>query len=814
MSVGPLENLMKECYPHLITKKLSLEECDLAMENLLRSMTSNGLTPESDDYSAMDSSWTIYDRSRLRRVAEAVLEPVRRHLNMVLRNYDFVLDAKEKQKMIKWRLRYITVLMDPRDALLFSGERITSLMNRWLVLMLEFAEDIRCLGEIEGVRAINATLDGKRRTTIGDGDDNLQGIVAGRYSSQEERVDRFADMYKLLDCCSSPQERTDAEVLSRYHIWCGDKTGYVHVGKLERNMGRLIAFKVLRSNLPDDVTQTMLTQKELAMICTDIWQRIISLQSTMVVRHFARAMFMYAYSKLNDVNAATVYDDDQKRLGREDGDYRLADCLNDIDSVLAHAKTSTWAMVKVSHFKNIKELNSHRIEQLKAEWAEADLIMSMAEIEDKHLLHPVTFVEDFPISSNVAKALGLRKECIESIVAREKRNKPQDADDKHVAPLVQLGAALQSQVGEPADVASLSSTGSAEDTRVDPACGPLQFDISGGDPPCERALELGADNEDLRAAAGLNLQSVSDDRGWEPVSPHMIVDVLNSNCEGAGVPSGPVLSFAQARISNEGDKTAGGPKSNNPNVQGLPCSGEVADNVEVVDLELGMGQARPAPGLTRLPADVETQSQDQPKTTPQTVTIELSTLIQASPSVTSRDPGELGEPRGVGQGLARTNYLGTGVDATERRGNDQSPAEVDGFLEPRPFPKTPTVLSSEQKAAGESQQSHCSIDGTFDQLSNADAGIRTKRSGKAVGGSQHSRCSIDSSGSQAHGAKIADKRDRGGAKPNARGSTKSPLQVNGNLQWRVVQRRGTRGRGHKRQPPGSQGPGNKNSTTG
>jgi len=502
----------------------------------------------------------------------------------------------------------------------------------------------------------------------------------------------------------------------------------------------------------------------------------------MVVRHFARAMFMYAYSKMTDVNATTVYDDDQRRLGREDGDHRLSDCLDDINSVLAQAKTSTWAMVKVSHFKNIAELNSHRIEQLKREWAEADHIMSMAEIEDKHLLHPVTFVEDFPISSNVAKALGLRKECIESIVAREKRNPPQDADDKRVAPLVQLDAALRSQVGEPADVASLSSTGSAENTRVDPACGPLQFDISGGDLPCERALDSSTVDEDLRAAAGLNLQELfGDERGREPVSPRVIVDMSNNNCEGAGVPSGPELSTAQNGISNEGDKTAGGPKSNNPNVQGLPCSGEVADNGEVVDVELGWGTARPAPGLELQPnRDVETRERVQPKTTPKVVTIELSPLIQASPSVTSREPGELGEPRGVGQGLARTNCLGTGVDVTERRGNNQSPAEVGGFLEPRPSPKTPTVQSSSRKA---------------------------------VGGSQHLHCSIDGRGSQAHGAKIADKRDRGGAKPNARGSTNSPLQINGNLQWRVVQRRGTRGRGNKRPPPASQGPGKSNSTT-
>jgi len=465
MSIGPLENLMKKCYPHLITKKLTLLECDDAMSNLLLDMKKKGLKPESDDYSAMDSSWTLNDRRRLRGVATAALKPIEQYLRQQLRNFDHVLDADQhvvagrvtkdgqvqmEKRKIKWQLAYITLLMSPQDAILFSGERMTSLMNRWLVLMLEFAEDLRCLGEIEGTKAILATLAGKRRNTIGDGDDNLQGIIPDRYKNKEERINRFAEYYKLLDVCSAEDETTDAEVLSRYHILVG-KNEYIHIGKLNRNMGRLIAFKIKRPNSHEDETTTSLTQPEVQMICTDIWQRIISLKSTMVVRHFARAVFLRFYMQIRSWDAGTVYSDDDKRRGLTDGDKTLAECLSQINEALASAPTSTYAMVKVSHFKNMKTLTPKQILKLRVEWKAADEMLSEAEISDQHMLYPHTFFEDFPISSGVSRALGLSDECINVALRREQSLEP------------------PAMTGKLVDMHHPSSTGSVGNTHADPA---------------------------------------------------------------------------------------------------------------------------------------------------------------------------------------------------------------------------------------------------------------------------------------------------------------------------------------------------------
>lgn len=787
MSIGPLENLMKYCYPHLITKKLSQDECDEAITKTLRWMQRSGHFPESDDFSAMDSSWTINDRARLRRLANRILTPIRDHLMMTLRNYDHVLDADARKKKIKWALRYITVLMDPTDAILFSGERMTSLMNRWLVLILESAEDLRCLGRQAGEHAILAMLDGKfRKTTVGDGDDNLQGIIPGRYKSQEERINRFAEMYKLLEPCSAPDEKTDAEVLSRYHIWCGEHTGYIHVGKLERNLGRLIAFRIQRAGLTDEDNQIALTDKQLIMICTDVWQRIITLKSTMVVRHFARAVFMYAYGKLKSqaAKATTMYEEDLKRLGKEDGDFTLAECLDQINEALSVAPTSTWAMVKVSHFKSINKLNTKKIRSLQREWAEADQMMSVAEIDDKHILYPTTFFQDFPISSNIMKALGVRNDCIAAALEREQEQRKQDKDDSDTSsddgesggrdddgqdgpprgpffvPKPPRGGL--SSPPPPPPPSSIRTENVRHFVGIPPPP-PPQWPVTGilppppprsGASPLPQLPELlpsppeRSEQQSLRdpgELAEVVRLSSSGSGGNTPVDAARDASLS----EGAALPSGP--SMVECRDGNsEGVKTAGGPKPNPPNVCGGLRSDDANINDVPVDLEGGLQTplcpAPPPPGLQRSETLLEIFRPVQNSLTavaalPQV--LNLTSLVAPS-SVTSREPGKIqGQPGLVGRRLARTNGRGQGVVVSERRGNSQSPAEV-GVIEPHSSPKTST--EPRDRVNGPS----------------------------AAGGSRSPHCPIVGQGSESHGAEKADRRDRRSSASNAGGSAAVP----------------------------------------
>jgi hypothetical protein len=479
MSIAPIENLLKIAYPKLITKAMTLAECDEAITQDLLRCRREGRIPESDDLSAMDSSIRKMDRVNLRKIANAVLEPVRTALTTQLRNYDHVLDAEEHGKKLKMQLNYITVLIDADDSILFSGERMTSLFNRLMILMLESAEDIKFLGEEAGTAAIRETLDGIRQTTRGDGDDNLQQLIKGRYKTQEERIEAYAEYFKKLDPCSAFDETTDAEVLSRFHIWCGEMIGYVHIGKLERNLGRLIAFKIQRSNIPEDQKDTELSQAELAMICTDVWQRVISLKQTLVVRHFARATFDYAFSKLKDKSRGTVYDEDMKRLGREDGDRSLRDCQTQIYEVISEARTSSYAMVKVSHFKTFSQLSPEEVRQEMKAWEEADYAWSRMEFDDKHILYPQSLIEDFPIAKVVCRHLGLIQSCIDMGTELPTRV---EKTEKRAGSLILLASALDESIsGKLADVTGPSRTGGTKSGSSNSKSNPELFSISSDD---------------------------------------------------------------------------------------------------------------------------------------------------------------------------------------------------------------------------------------------------------------------------------------------------------------------------------------------
>jgi len=720
MSMGPLENLMKHKYSHLITKKLTLDQCDETLTELLKDMILNGLEPESDDYSAMDSSWTLQDRYRLRHIAEVVLKPVREHLHQKLRNLDHVIDAEEHKKQIKWNLRYIKAILDPKDSILFSGERKTSLMNRWLVLLLEFAEDIRVLGNEEGVKRINAILDGTIRCTIGDGDDNLQGIPKGRYKNKAERICRFADMFKILDVCSGGKELTDCELLSRFHIWSARRHRYYHIGKIARNLGRLIAFKVLRPGLTDEDKTTRLSAKELAMICTDIWQRIHSLKETMFVRGYARCVFEFAYKELSCMSMNTVYSDDDKRLGKVDGDKSLAQCREEIHDILANTEVSSYAMVKVAHFKDFHELKPKQIKKEMEAWRHADELMKEAEIDHKHLVYPHTFFEDYPIGECVGKASDLRESCMDVLKERAQFERstrshlPEESDEdkfedlnvRHtelstppVTPLPAGFSLLDDTVpATHAEAPALqrapeaAASSSSADSR---AAGPDKLAdvtlLSPEEPPSTREVDFTRgpvrmaeifDHEDI-------IHPECEHRGGADELPnmgHVVIDIPDAEVNRARRPGG-----IETLPGTCGDavKTQGLSKSTIPRMRGVARSAGVGQKVSAE----AASSSDVASTRTPSASDSPIAFVDSPHTGGHSVAekrvLNLDTLLQAPAIVTSTDPS-VRQAGGGGRGMARTNRPGNGGDDAERQGNGRAAPEVSETSHSS-SPKTPTA---------------------------------------------------------------------------------------------------------------------------
>jgi len=644
MSYAPLEHLMLDHYEHLITKGKTLDEIDNAMSDVLLNMRKKGLQIASDDFSAMDSSWTYEDRQRLHKIACAVLEPLQEYLKAKLRAMDPVLEAGNAGKQIKWHLKYITLLMDPIDSPLFSGERPTSLKNRWLVLLQRFAEELRvAASDAEGERAIIAILDGEEDITKGDGDDDAQGIPPGRYRDEEHRISCYADMYKILVPASNFYEMTDCEVLSRFHIWCPRTEKYIHIAKLQRQMGRLIAYKIPRTNIDCDITTTELTQTELITICTDVWQRSVSLRSTMVVRHFARAIFDFAFKQIKNGQATTIYNDDAKRLGREDGDQSLWDCFEDINEGIASARCSGRSMVKVAHFKTFHDMMEEDIADEAEEWEKADESWSTAEIDWGHLLYPESFLNDFPISCRVAVALGIQESCMVGLRLREYRETLFDyyECDGEVTP---PNTREEGSLGELADVSKLSTTGGSKVTAPDSAS-----------------------------------QTPASSSG----SGNTIITVETPAV--ADVASGAVQGETLSSIVPD-DKTAAETKSNMPGVQGVGTSGAAVTQKRTMVLDVAI---------------VHTPDQTDPAATVAGApVVALATPVlngaesQTVSSDTSRETQSTGNLGGVGVRVARSKAKGQRKAAAKRVGNKGLADPVGIPLEPCLSP-LPSIAASE-----------------------------------------------------------------------------------------------------------------------
>lgn len=744
-SICPLENLMKTCYPHLITKGLTSDELDDQIAKLLLAMTKEQAIIESIDFSAMDSSWTFQDRLRLRAIAEKLLKPIENALLIKLGRYDPVMAASEHQQKIIWCLKYIKVLMDPTDAILFSGERMTSLFNRLLVLILAAAEMLRIHGAVNGAAKIKHMMEGTRKVNRGDGDDAVEALAKwnkggdydlltrkdGGYRDQADRICRYADMGKILEPCSGPNETTDCEVLSRFHIWAGEFKGYIHIGKMERNMGRLIAFKVQRNGLDAETKSTQLSTKEIIMICTDIWQRVHTLKQTMVVRYFARAVFVHMLAKLQDKSSTTIYDEEDKRLGKVDGDRKMYECLSDIDEWIASATTSAYAMVKASNFKTYDKLSRSEVEQMQVDWTMADQIMSEVEITEKHMLYPASFIQDYPIPVSVCKALGFRQECLDVATKRLREVVPLDVDVPEL-----------SAPGKLADVSDPTTAASTGCTRVD-----------------------SASDASIAAKAPANSDSPSNDaQGLDNTG-----GTANGSTEvGAEADSGPATEAFGCGIladasgprnpGEEPDKTLGHSKSDSPSVSGEPASGNVAVSQSTAPSPAAPGE------VNKLVARSMAIHFSSPRNAG--VWYELCLLMagavpskdgltqsesgdQAIPSTTSRDLSGVGNLLEVGAGTLRTNRPSKVV----RRGNKRE-VNADGKAAATPYLE-PAEVTALQLPAPSSGPQGCGstglVSGPLEHVPNSS-----------------SIPLINDGESQSHGAQNANRRNRRRAAANVR----------------------------------------------
>lgn len=449
--ISCVELLFKKYLPHLVVKGKSQDGVWSRFASFAMRAKALGRKIVSIDMSAMDSSWTESDRTRVRRVLRAVIDALTGLLDAEMQD-DYVKTCSAKKKVLVWFLKYIIVELRACDAILFSGERGTSIGNRILMLVVWGAELLRVYGDEEGKAKIEKMFhcpeeahedgtderasgqamthgyeyvqyedkfpaDPDMDNNIGDGDDCTLTIPDDMYASEDEFIAAWEAYYKLVEPCSSWSEKTDMECLSLMVIFVMNVAYFVP--KVARNAQRLVAHKISippgRRFAEGSPTYTPST-KQYAEIATDLWQRSYSLRYTMVTRHLNRAMFEYCYSKCGD--HGTIYSDDMKRLGKEDGDVRLSDCLEAVRQNSSF-EVNAWVMVKATHFKNIDTLTAPQIKALKSQWYEADNTWSTMELTDDLCAHPNVLLDSYPVGVNVAIGLNFKREFIDQLSKRQ-----------------------------------------------------------------------------------------------------------------------------------------------------------------------------------------------------------------------------------------------------------------------------------------------------------------------------------------------------------------------------------------------------------
>jgi O-acetyl-ADP-ribose deacetylase (regulator of RNase III) len=462
--IACVENLFKRFMPHLVIKGLRQED----IEQRLKSFSDRGSRLKqqiiSIDMSAMDSSWTVDDRSRVRRCMVAVQDEIIEFLEADFQP-DLVTQCAEAKEDVRWQLKYHNVRMAPRDAILFSGERGTSIANRLLMLIIFSAELLRLYSDgeqriknmffcppecfLHGQEERNPGMvevppckvkqeyfpdDPSFDCCTGDGDDCAMLLPFGAYRTKEEMMLAWEEYGKLVDPCSHWAEASDIELLSLMCISTGKENKAYFIPKLKKNFQRILAFSlhIPPGRMFAEGTQTYVpTAKDYMRVATELWLRSFRLRHSMVSRQACRALFVYAFQRAGR-GAVTLYSDDQHRLGREDGDQLLVDCLGDVLNNVS-ADVSPYAMVKAAHFADFYNMKPGDVKAEKEEWVKAEQTWASLELTDELCASIDTLLTSFPVGERVADALGFRQEAI-AILKRQLVKHDNDVPDMSDGP--------------------------------------------------------------------------------------------------------------------------------------------------------------------------------------------------------------------------------------------------------------------------------------------------------------------------------------------------------------------------------------------
>jgi 8-oxo-dGTP pyrophosphatase MutT (NUDIX family) len=522
-----IEEVMKLEFPHLGGSGLTQDEQDARIADFITHAWKHGLTVYSGDFKSFDGTQKPFDREvvQVGIIQKCFLDTVAKYAELMspgLGEADFVIKHGIDKKKIQITYHYFKVVIDVLASILFSGERLTSLGNRLLVLVCDGAEYIRkaveeygeAEGEDIGISMIHdmfycpeelkntlkpkddkahgrnyestcldinhyepekskyVTLMGPRNfTNWGGGDDVLFVRPPGFYKDEDELVDRFADMHKIMDLCSYFKEKRDAEVLSRYVIFGRKQENGVQyprfLPKAPKVFARLVFSKIVVEGnmwLKDGNYTTELTHDNWRELATEYWQRSYGLRHTPIVRHLCRAMFEYALSKslatrpMLTWSVLSKYDDnDAERLGLVQGDVDLTEMIDIVHYNTTLQDIETYPLVKSLFFKTLAEKKPRERKRLNRAVALTDERWSTMQLDDSLVSNPEEFCRLYPVSVDLAPCFNYKDELIAVMGTLAKSETPPTPD-------VSVSPTPHGQADGPADdeASSVKSDGAGD----------------------------------------------------------------------------------------------------------------------------------------------------------------------------------------------------------------------------------------------------------------------------------------------------------------------------------------------------------------
>lgn len=433
--VSPIEKAWKEQFPGAVTKGLTNDEVDGLFRQRLSKAKADKRRVCSCDFSALDSTWQLHEKRAILRMLKACVEAMLG--GPMAEDFDRVMAANDvrcSQKKIAWKLKYVNIIMSDLEALLFSGERITSLGNRWLVLLLRTSELLRLKG-VDAAETYWLSLSGKSDEAfdVGDGDDTAF-LMMDEYADEAAVIQAYKGYAKHIEPVIS---KDSIEVLSRFTI--ESKGQHVHLAKLARNAGRMVYQSMNKAAVG---TSHVFTSGERAEIATALLFRAYAMRQTLVLRKYALALARYHMVGCEN-EAPSVVDRRGARGDQFASDTvarysTLTEFYESVVDAVASSHTSGYAMVRlVYHGKSLPDAKT--IKKQAWAWYASDDRLDGFEICDDDFHSPQGLIDRMALEPEIVAALEIDVRHADRLVesATPERGDllcPQHAPTRHLEP--------------------------------------------------------------------------------------------------------------------------------------------------------------------------------------------------------------------------------------------------------------------------------------------------------------------------------------------------------------------------------------------